>query len=50
MVNRSLFTIVELLETIFPGNKKPLNCNFEVKFCIRLKTAFSKLSGNIITC
>ena len=30
--------------------QKPLNCNFDVRFYISLKTAFSKLSRNITTC
>ena len=29
---------------------KPLNCNFDVRFYVSLKTAFSKLSRNITTC
>ena len=34
------------LETTFPENRKPLNCNTDVKFCISLKTSFSKLIRN----
>ena len=35
---------------LFPKNRKPLNCNFDVRFCVSLKTAFPKLSRNITTC
>ena len=30
--------------------KIELNYNFDIKFCVSLKTAFSKLSRNINTC
>ena len=36
----------EQLETAFPENRKPLNCYFDVKSCISLKTAYP----NITTC
>ena len=35
---------------LFWKNKKLLNYNFDVRFCVSLKTAFSKLSRNITTC
>ena len=31
-------------------SKKKLNCNFDVRFYVSFKTAFSKLSRNITTC
>ena len=30
----------------FPENRKPINCNFGIRFYINLKTTFSKLSRN----
>ena len=33
----------------FPEIRKPLDFNFDVKFCINLKTAFSELSQSITT-
>ena len=40
----------EQLETTLPENRKPLNCNFDVRFYVSLKTAFSKSGRNITTC
>ena len=37
-------------KTTLPENRKPLNCNFDVRFCVSLKTSFSKLSRNTTTC
>ena len=39
-----------LLEITLPENRKLLNRNFDARFWISLKTAFSKLSRNITTC
>ena len=40
----------EQLETTFPENTKPLDCNFDDRINVSLKTAFSMLSRNITTC
>ena len=37
-------TSPQTVANTFPENRKPLNCNFGVRFYVNLKTTFSKLS------
>ena len=39
-------TSPQTVANTFPENRKPLNCNFGVRFYVNLKTTFSKLSWN----